>query len=117
MQAHAVMRLLPPCPATIRAVNQRFDSMPGAAPAAPATHYENFPVASLLARALLRQPIAAIYAFARTADDIADEGDAPAASRLAVLAAYQADLQAIARHLPPSPRWPKVFVRRRSWPC
>ena len=115
MQAHAVMRPLPPCPATIRAVNQRFDSMPGAATAAPVTHYENFPVASLLCPAPLRQPIAAIYAFARTADDIADEGDAPAASRLADLAAYQADLQAIARDLPPSPRWPEVFVPLRAW--
>ncbi|KAB7603611.1 squalene synthase HpnC, partial [Verminephrobacter sp. Larva24] len=89
--------------------------MPGAATAAPVTHYENFPVASLLCPAPLRQPIAAIYAFARTADDIADEGDAPAASRLADLAAYQADLQAIARDLPPSPRWPEVFVPLRAW--
>ena len=44
--------------------------------AAPVTHYENFPVASLLCPPHLRQPIAAIYGFARTADDIADEGDA-----------------------------------------
>ena len=39
-------------------------------------HYENFPVASLLCPPDLRGPIRAIYAFARTADDIADEGDA-----------------------------------------
>ncbi|MEG2631220.1 MAG: squalene/phytoene synthase family protein, partial [Comamonas sp.] len=38
--------------------------------AAPVTHYENFPVASLLCPPHLRQPIAAIYGFARTADDI-----------------------------------------------
>ncbi|WP_233135326.1 squalene/phytoene synthase family protein, partial [Acidovorax sp. T1m] len=50
--------------------------------AAPVTHYENFPVASLLCPPHLRQPIAAIYAFARTADDIADEGDATPAQRL-----------------------------------
>jgi len=37
-------------------------------------HYENFPVASRLLPARLRKPIAAIYAFARQADDIADEG-------------------------------------------
>ena len=51
--------------------------------AAPITHYENFPVASLLCPPHLRQPIAAIYGFARTADDIADEGDDNAAERLA----------------------------------
>ena len=83
---------------------------PPAALAAPVTHYENFPVASLLCPPHLRQPIAAIYAFARTADDIADEGDATAAQRLANLAAYGADLQAIARGEAPSPRWPEVFV-------
>jgi phytoene synthase len=49
-------------------------------------HYENFPVASLLVPAPLRPPIAAIYRFARHADDIADEGDAPAQQRLADLA-------------------------------
>ncbi len=37
------------------------------------THYENFPVARLIPRRL-RPHVAAIYAFARTADDIADEG-------------------------------------------
>ena len=59
--------------------------------AAPVTHYENFPVASLLCPPHLRQPIAAIYAFARTADDIADEGDATPAQRLSELAAYRAE--------------------------
>lgn len=78
---------------------------------APAvTHYENFPVASLLCPPHLRQPIAAIYAFARTADDIADEGDATPAARLADLAAYLADLRAIAQGQPPSPRWASVFL-------
>lgn len=38
-------------------------------------HYENFPVASLLLPARLRPAVTAIYAFARSADDIADEGD------------------------------------------
>ncbi|HVM33510.1 MAG TPA: squalene/phytoene synthase family protein, partial [bacterium] len=37
------------------------------------THYENFPVASLLLPPASRAPIAALYAFARTADDFADE--------------------------------------------
>ncbi|MDO5623368.1 MAG: squalene synthase HpnC [Pseudomonadota bacterium] len=73
------------------------------------THYENFPVASWLCPPRLRPPIAAIYHFARTADDIADEGDAPPAQRLADLAAYRADLHAIARGAAPSPRWAAVF--------
>jgi phytoene/squalene synthetase len=45
-------------------------------------HYENFPVASVFLPKHLRQPIAAIYRFARGADDIADEGDADDAERL-----------------------------------
>jgi phytoene synthase len=58
-------------------------------------HYENFPVASLLLPAPLREPVAAIYAFARTADDFADEGDLPAEERLRLLASYQAELDRI----------------------
>lgn len=57
-------------------------------------HYENFPVASLLCPPRLRAPVRAIYAFARTADDIADEGDASAAQRLAELAHYRGVLAA-----------------------
>ncbi|MEG1769917.1 MAG: squalene/phytoene synthase family protein, partial [Comamonas sp.] len=64
-------------------------SSPAPTLAAPVTHYENFPVASLLCPPHLRQPIAAIYGFARTADDIADEGDATPAERLAELDAYR----------------------------
>ena len=73
------------------------------------THYENFPVASLLCPPHLRPPIAAIYHFARTADDIADEGDATPAQRLADLAAYRAELAAVAAGAPPGPRWTAVF--------
>ena len=76
----------------------------------PVTHYENFPVASWLCPPHLRAPIAAIYAFARTADDIADEGPANAAQRLADLAAYRADLHAIAAGQAPSKRWSAVFA-------
>ena len=47
-------------------------------------------------RAPCDRPVAAIYRFARTADDFADEGDAPAADRLARLDAYRADLDRIA---------------------
>jgi len=55
-------------------------------------HYENFPVASLLLPPSLRPAVAAIYRFARTADDFADEGDAPAAERLGQLEAYRQEL-------------------------
>lgn len=45
-------------------------------------HYENFPVGSILMPKRLRRPIHAIYAFARTADDIADEGNSDNQTRL-----------------------------------
>ncbi|MBE2243726.1 MAG: squalene synthase HpnC [Burkholderiaceae bacterium] len=72
-------------------------------------HYENFPVASWLCPQALRPAVRAIYAYARTADDLADEGDAPAAQRLADLADYEADLLAAAAGHAPSPRWRAVF--------
>lgn len=75
---------------------------------APA-HYENFPVASWLCPPPLRPPIAAIYAFARTADDIADEGETSPSQRLEELHAFRADLAAVARGAAPSDRWPQVF--------
>ena len=60
-------------------------------------HYENFPVASLFLPARLRAPVRAIYVFARTADDFADEGEHPPEWRLARLAEYHAHLYAIER--------------------
>jgi squalene synthase HpnC len=74
------------------------------------THYENFPVASWLCPPALRPAVTAIYRFARTADDIADEGDAPAPARLEALAAYRADLASLAAGGRFSRRWPEVFV-------
>jgi squalene synthase HpnC len=56
-------------------------------------HYENFPVASLLLPAPLREPIEVIYRFARSADDIADEGDDPANVRLEKLQSYRTQLE------------------------
>ncbi len=53
------------------------------------THYENFPVASWLMPPEARPHIAAIYAFARIADDFADEGAREAGDRLALLADWQ----------------------------
>jgi hydroxysqualene synthase len=72
-------------------------------------HYENFPVASILCPPLLRPAIRAIYHFARTADDIADEGSASAASRLADLAAYRRALDAACQGQAASERWRGVF--------
>ncbi len=58
------------------------------------SHYENFPVASRLLPAPMRPHVAAVYAFARVADDIADEGTAPPAERLVQLSAWQRRLHA-----------------------
>ncbi len=76
---------------------------------APVTHYENFPVASWLCPPALRPAVAALYAYARTADDLADEGDAAAGQRLADLSAYRDDLHACVQGAPVSARWARVF--------
>ena len=73
-------------------------------------HYENFPVASILCPPALRPAVRAIYHFARTADDIADEGSAGAAERLADLAAYRQDLASACKGQPGSDRWRHVFA-------
>lgn len=79
-------------------------------PAHGVDHYENFPVASLLCPPRLRPAVKAIYHFARTADDLADEGQASAPERLAELDQFEADLAACARaQTPSSGRWPAVF--------
>jgi len=65
--------------------------------APPRSHYENFPVASILLPARLRRPIANIYRFARSADDIADEGDLEDQARLDALARYREELARIAQ--------------------
>ena len=103
------MRTAKACQATIRRMT------PGPLPARflhaqGVSHYENFPVASMLCPPRLRPAIVAIYGFARTADDIADEGDAPPQTRLEDLAAYRADLAAVACGRPPSARWEAVFL-------
>ena len=63
-------------------------------------HYENFPVASRLVPARLRPAVVAIYRFARAADDLADEGDMPAAARVAALDAFDRQLDRIERGEP-----------------
>ena len=78
-------------------------------------HYENFPVASWLCPAPLRPTVVAIYWFARTADDLADEGDLPQADRLGQLAAYREALERLYRHDEVSPQaWPQVFMPLRA---
>ena len=62
----------------------------------PVDHYENFPVASWVLPPHLREPVAAIYAFARSADDIADEGEAGTDERLRRLDSYRRELDVLA---------------------
>lgn len=62
----------------------------------PVGHYENFPVASLLLPRRLRAPVEIIYRFARSADDIADEGAAADDVRLSRLSVYRSELARIA---------------------
>lgn len=52
-------------------------------------HYENFPVLSFLVKKNLRKHVAIVYQFARTADDIADEGDVTNEVRLTQLKEYE----------------------------
>ena len=73
-------------------------------------HYENFPVASILLPAPLREPVAAIYGFARSADDFADEGDLSPQQRRELLSGYQAELDAIEQGRPTQH---PVFLRLR----
>lgn len=73
-------------------------------------HYENFPVASVLCPPALRAPIVAIYHFARTADDLADEGEVSADQRLQDLRHYREDLLAAPDVAARSQRWPHIFT-------
>lgn len=68
-------------------------------------HYENFPVASLFLPARFRHPVAQIYRFAREADDLADEGNAPDAVRLARLEHFREQLRKIERGMAPDIPW------------
>jgi squalene synthase HpnC len=91
-------------------MSAKCDSQAGQCRAVSVKHYENFPVASWLCPPRLRQPIAAIYWFARTADDIADEGPDCRADRAAKLWAFRAELQHIGTGAPPTELCPAVFV-------
>jgi len=72
-------------------------------------HYENFPVASRLVPARLRPAVVAIYRFARSADDLADEGEAAPGARLAALQVFTHALEAIERgETPPLAPFPAL---------
>jgi squalene synthase HpnC len=84
------------------------------------SHYENFPIGSWLLPRRLRDDLAAVYAFARLADDVADEGDAPAAERLTRLDEIDERLVACAAD-PASAREPLFLalghtIRRHALP-
>ncbi len=77
-------------------------------PISVAQHYENFPVGSWLVPRRLRPAFAAIYRFARYGDDVADEGDLPAAARLAELAGLHAALEGGPAHPLVTPLLPVI---------
>lgn len=64
------------------------------------SHYENFPVASILLPKKIRKPVSAIYAFARMADDFADEGSLSISERYDLLASAKKKLLCAANNNP-----------------
>src|SRR6266704_1805782 len=91
-----------------RIPNSEFLSAYAACEALARSHYENFPVASLLLPAAMRPHIAAVYAFARVADDIADEGSSPPEKRRTQLSAWQRQLHAAVALEPPAADHPEA---------
>lgn len=84
-------------------------------------HYENFPVASRLMPKRLRPHVAAVYAFARTADDVADEPGREPAERLRLLEEWRQRLHdfqvpAPGSRTPAPARFPTPDSRRDSVP-
>lgn len=75
-------------------------------------HAENFPVASLLLPQKMRGPLTAVYAYARIADDIADEGAIAVERRLALLERWEEKLNLAERNAPPPH---PVFVALARW--
>ncbi len=66
-------------------------------------HYENFPVASLLLPRAARPHVAAVYAFARAADDFADEGNRTPGERHRLLDSWGERLRRAAAGRDPGP--------------
>ena len=78
-------------------------------------HYENFPVASVLCPPHLRPAVVALYHFARTADDLADEGNATASQRRSDLARYREQLlRASEQPVAAGSAWAAVFTPLRA---
>ena len=76
-----------------------------------AKHYENFPVASLALPRKYRRPVGLIYAFARQADDFADEGELPDQARLSLLDGFRQELARIGSgEMPESPLFAELSV-------
>lgn len=73
-------------------------------------HYENFPVASRLLPPAMRPHVAAVYAFARMADDFADEGREEPANRLARLDAWRSWLHGEVATAGLPPETPDIFA-------
>ena len=76
------------------------------------SHYENFPVAKMVPKRL-RKHVAAVYAFARTADDIADENHDTIADndpiRIRRLEEFQSQLD-VSDASKLDPRWDWIFI-------
>jgi hydroxysqualene synthase len=66
-------------------------------------HYENFPVASLLLPRSVRRHLTAVYAFARAADDFADEGERTPQERHQLLDGWTQRLRQAASSGDPGP--------------
>lgn len=64
------------------------------------SHYENFPVASPLLPRRMRSAVQVLYAFARSADDVADEGVAEPSERIAALQSFAIALDQIEKGVP-----------------
>ena len=81
----------------------------------PVDHYENFPVASVLLPERLRRPIAAIYRFARGADE-GNASDASDEERLQGLTEYNFELYRIEQGEPPkTPAFHELAAVIRQW--
>ncbi len=82
-------------------------------------HYENFPVASLALPRRYRRPVGLIYAFARQADDFADEGEMADQERLSLLDGFRQELARIGSgKIPESPLFAElsVIIRQHHLP-
>lgn len=80
------------------------------------SHYENFPVASVLLPKRFREPIGLIYSFARQADDFADEGDLEPAQRIHLLDEFRLELDRIeSGQLPETPFFRELSNMIQTW--